>query len=580
MHIGPRSGTTWEPNPEHRTPKAGEPEIHRAARLGDAAALRRLAAMGEDLNVIFDVGLDPSSGPWPATPLMVAAGSGEGATAETVRALLELGADPTRETRAGSAAMFACIGLGWNYPPGGDAARLRLLLTAGSPLPLTGEKAAWLVSQVAARGDPERLSALLSLGAPATPVFDPARARERHRQLQASMRQYRESMPNPFAGLPESVRDRMKQIEADRERADEERAASAPSSAAIPFFQAVGSGSGECVQLLLDAGADVHQRDDGRRTALWEAWTESTATLLVQNGLNIEDQDWLGWTPLMAGLDDLEKTRALIAAGADVNATHDRGYTVFMSAVGASERNPAVLRCLIAAGADPHAVSELGYTAFHAAIDVNGEANHEDSVRATLTYLKSLGVDLEHRNNRGQTPLARALAEGTATEVTVLCEIGADVNASGTVRRCGAAVGAAWDAPLLFLAAGAAVDPDQKAAAMLVAGADPLALDGDGRTALDALLADLCAQCVDATSALRNYHEGLRDLRLPELSPGDDRERFISGMRPALHEHNRGFVKQVLAGSHDRTTPSLEETVRLLTTLASHEYWARGARPA
>jgi ABC-type nickel/cobalt efflux system permease component RcnA len=35
MHIHTRAGTAWEPNPEHTTPKAGEPEIHRAARLGD-----------------------------------------------------------------------------------------------------------------------------------------------------------------------------------------------------------------------------------------------------------------------------------------------------------------------------------------------------------------------------------------------------------------------------------------------------------------------------------------------------------------------------------------------------------------
>jgi hypothetical protein len=94
----------------------------------------------------------------------------------------------------------------------------------------------------------------------------------------------------------------------------------------------------------------------------------------------------------------------------------------------------------------------------------------------------------------------------------------------------------------------------------------------------DLMLADLCAESADATSALRNYHEELRDL--PVLSPGDDRERFISGIRPALHEHNRGFVERVLAGSHDRTTPSHEETVRLLTTLVAHECWARRARPA
>jgi hypothetical protein len=60
-----------------------------------------------------------------------------------------------------------------------------------------------------------------------------------------------------------------------------------------------------------------------------------------------------------------------------VNATHDRGYTVFMSAVASMERQRVIFERLVAAGADPHAVSELGFTAFHAAVDVSGEANEE-----------------------------------------------------------------------------------------------------------------------------------------------------------------------------------------------------------
>jgi hypothetical protein len=410
-------------------------------------------------------------------------------------------------------------------------------------------------------------------------VFDPVLALERHRQFQASMRQYRETLPDVFANLPESIRASMREIEAKRERADEERAVSAPSSTVIPLFQAVGSGSDECVRLLLEAGADAHQRDDCRRTALWETWTESIARLFVQKGLNIEDRDWLDWTPLMSGLDDLEKTRALVAAGADVNATHDKGYTVFMTAVGSTERNPAVLRFLVAAGADPHAVSELGYNAFHAAIDVNGAANSEESVRATLTYLRSLGVVLDLRNNRGQTPLARALAEGTAIEVKVLCEIGADVNASGPVRRCGADTCETTVAPLLFLAADSGVDPDHKVDALLGAGADPLADDGDGHTALDAVLADLCAEVGDYSSILRTYYDGLRDIPMPDPAPGEDQEGFLSGVRPALQQYSRQFVKQVQSGAWDRTARSSAQTVRLLTALTSHQWWARRSRP-
>jgi ankyrin repeat protein len=578
VYIHHRAGTAWEPNPEHLGPKPGEPELHRASRLGDTVALRRLAAAGEDLNSVFDIGLDPGAYPRPATPLMVAAGSGDGATVETVRLLLELGADPHLETEAGSAAVFACIGLGWNYRPGGDAARLRHLLDAGCPLPLTGEKASRLVAGVAALGDPARLSVLLGLGGPADPVFDPALALERHRAFRASMRAHRDSQPDPFASLPESIRASMREIQAQQERADEERATSAPSSINIPLFQAVGSGSEECVRLLLEAGADVHQRDDCRRTALWEAWTEEIAKLLVREGLNIEDRDWLDWTPLMSGLDDPGKTRALVAAGADVNATHDNGYTVFMSAVG-SQRDPQVLRFLVASGADPRAVSGLGYNAFHAAIDVNGEANREESVRDTFTYLKSLEIDLELRNHQGKTPLARALVEGTATEVRLLCEIGADVNASGPVRRCGDGASETALRPLLFLAVAAAVDPDQKVDALLQAGADPLAEDGGGYTALDAAVADLCADAEDPESTFRGYYEGLRCLQMPAPRQAVDRERFIGSVRPALEQYTREFSERIPVASHGYPARHREDTLRALVALASQQWWARRACP-
>jgi ankyrin repeat protein len=579
MYMHKRPGTPWEPNPEHQPPKPGEPEVHRAAREGDANALGRLARAGADLNGVFDIGLDPGAYPRPATPLMVAAGSGDGATVETVRVLLELGADPTLETRAGSAAVFACVGLGWNYRPGGDAARLRILLDAGCPLPLSGERASRLVAQVAALGDPERLSLLLGLGAPARPVFDPELALERHRRSRASMRAFEESQPDPFADLPESLRVSLREIRARQERADEERAISAPSSLHIPLFQAVGSGSKECVRLLLAAGADVHQRDDCRRTALWEAWTEAIAKLLVREGLNVEERDWLDWTPLMSALDDLEKTRALVAAGANVNATHDRGYTVFMSAVGCSERNLGVLRFLVASGVDPHAVSALGYNAFHAAVDVNGEANREESVRETLAYLRSLRIDLEQRNHRGHTPLARAIVEGTATEVKVLCEIGANVNAWGPAARCGVTGSGAGLEPLLFLAVATAVDPDLKVGALLHAGADVLAEDGRRRTALDVAVADLCAGAEEPESRGRNYYAGLRSLQAPASGRDGDRERFLADLRPVLEEYTRAFSEQVPVAPQAYAARRREQSIRTLVALAGQQWWARRACP-
>ena len=249
--------------------------------------------------------------------------------------------------------------------------------------------------------------------------------------------------------------------------------ASAPSSFEIPLFLAASSESTECVRMLLDAGADIRRRDDSSQTALWEAENPEIARLLVERGLDLEDRDQYERTPLSAAVSEgetaISRVKALIAAGADLNATHDRGYTVFMSAVG-SGRHPELLRLLIAAGADAHAVSDLGYNAFHAAIDVNGEANAEQSVRDTLTYLNELGVDIEHLNNTGFTPLARAIEDGTGTEARVLSRLGANPNAIGPRMVCDGDSCRHVSAPLIFAAISAAVDPDEKLESMLKAG--------------------------------------------------------------------------------------------------------------
>jgi ankyrin repeat protein len=431
------------PSPAFAPPKADEPPLHRAARTGDEAAIRALGATG-DLQSVFDMQLDPGAHPTPATPLMVAAGSGEGATAGTVRLLLGLGADPKATAGGRSAADFACSGLGPFYRPGGDAERLRLLLEAGSPLSVTGEVGARLVGAVAESGDAERLAVLLAHGA------------------------------SPHAWLDPHGRRRKR-----------------PWDFLIPLFCAVDGDSIACVRLLLDAGADVRQRDDGRRTALWKARSEPMVRLLLERGLALEDRAHNDWTPLTAaaldGIWGLPRLRALLACGADPNATHDHGYTVFMSAVASMERHPDVLHALIEGGADPHAVTGLGYNAFHAAMDVSGDACSEDSVRLILAFLRQAGVDIEALDRNGHTPLALAVLEGIAIEVRVLVELGANPNV--IVREhCGGECSKVAT-PLIFHAIASVGGRAEMVEALLQGGANLDVLDPDGRSPLEYAIA-------------------------------------------------------------------------------------------
>lgn len=570
----------WQPpNSEFPPPKPGEPPLFRAARVGDHRAIRSLIADGADPNAVFDIGLDPSASPDPATPLMVAAGSGDGATIETVRLLLELGADPRLVFEQQSAATFAVRGLGWNYRPGGDAARLRAVLDAGARMPLAGAPGASLVSDAAGSGDPERLRALLERGANPNPHWDPEEAAQDAARMRAAMRSYRSS-----TNLPPALADTLSkypELEAEIEETEsefEQKQASAPSSHDIPLFRAAESGSAECVRILLDAGADPMIRDNGSQTAMYVADSPEVAMLLKSVGVPVEGSDWLEWSPLIHAVSDGEtsRVRALLAAGADVNATHDRGYTVFMSAASSMCRNVAVMRLLVEAGADALAITELGYNAFHAAIDVNGEANAEASVRATFSCLKSLGVDIEHRNNAGQSPLARAIDWGTGTEVRVLCELGANPNAPARFHRCREDACKAVEEPPLVAAAKGGVDGDEKVEALLRAGADPLAKDSEGYTALVHAVAKLSRDSDDYEQTFRRFFEGLRSLRGERGLHAMHQDAYLRAVRPALREYVQAFAAVIPV---DSTWEFAEEwrhaLLRTIELLAAYEEWAR-----
>lgn len=574
-------------SPEFQVPKPDEPPLHRAAREGNRAAIHELIAAGADPNATYDLEPDPEAGERHATPLMTAAGSGTGATVETVRLLLELGADPRLVVGGESAASFACEGLGWHYGPGGDAGRLALLLDAGSPLKLTGRDGGRFFCAVSKQGDPERLKVLLAHGASPNALWDPEEAK----RDAAAMRRYLTSNSQGCNGdatdateAPDSESERsFHDFLEQQAKEDEERNASAPWSHEIPLHCAAESGSAECVRLLLEAGADLHARDNSRQTAMYAAASKEVVLLLKERGLPVEDSDYMDWSPMLhalcAGDDAVTRVRALLAAGADVNATHDRGYTLFMSAVG-SERRPELLRLLVEAGADVHAVSELGYNAFHAAIDVNWGANAEESVRATLRYLKELGVNMELRNRAGQTPLARAIQDGTGVEVRVLCELGANANAVCALRRCGEDGCEHQELPLLFHAVdGTGVHKDVKTEALLRAGADPLALTPEGHSALALAVADLCRHADDYAGAFSAFFLGLHGLRVPEGASPADQEAYAAMARPVVREYVRSFAAPIPLGtSCEYEGQWREERLVTIELLGAYEGWARQRR--
>jgi hypothetical protein len=112
---------------------------------------------------------------------------------------------------------------------------------------------------------------------------------------------------------------------------------------------------------------------------------------------------------------------ALIALGADVNASNQMGVTPLMFA--AAYNTPEMVQYLLDQGADPMAASFLGdANALHLAAVLN-------PMPGVIDVLIEAGLDIESRITGGNTPLLMASEENTNLEVVErLVELGADIS--------------------------------------------------------------------------------------------------------------------------------------------------------
>ncbi len=405
-------------------PKAGEPPLHRAARVGDIRDIERLVGVGVPIDHPFDMRLGEGETPLMMTPLMVAAGSGDGATHETVSRLIELGADPSIELDAWTAAGFACAGIP-GYRPGADGARLAALLEAG-PAP-AGEYGAWLVAELAAHDLSEQLEMLLAIG------LDPDRG------------PCVENKGDPSACTP-------------------------------PVFTAAIGGSVGALRVLLRMGADpdarCHLTPD--QTALFLTRDAAVVQALIEGGAAIDHVDKNGRTALYlhALTGQADCVRVLLEAGADFC-----GSSSDLLSAGAHSGELDVIKLLVEAGIDPLAPFPDGHTALHSAC---GESRPADP-RATIQYLVSLGLDVDGGGAPCVTPLASALCEGSWIHVDELVRLGADVNAESQVL-----IGARGERePVLFAALTSIDDPVEKTLTLLHAGASLDVTDLDGHAPIE-----------------------------------------------------------------------------------------------
>ena len=168
---------------------------------------------------------------------------------------------------------------------------------------------------------------------------------------------------------------------------------------------------------LLDAGADPNIANGNGETLLYRTTQPDIVRLLLSDpSIDLETKvKGSECTPLLNALRSSKPQIAalLIEAGADVAAVDVDGLGVFHCVARSWDKTPDVvkqlpglLRALAAHGANPNALDYRGDTALHALISNDG------LFHIILDHFIEAGADVEARDRDGQTPLFRLLKEG------------------------------------------------------------------------------------------------------------------------------------------------------------------------
>ncbi|GFS02866.1 ankyrin [Elysia marginata] len=192
----------------------------------------------------------------------------------------------------------------------------------------------------------------------------------------------------------------------------------------------------QCLQHLIEGGADLNIKDSDGNTALMLALINKSAksiALLLEKGADVNTMSSKGDTPLMLALTRryTEVVTPLLQHGADSNTVLPYGQTPLLFSL--RKRYNRAIKLLLENGASANKVSRNGETPLMFAIENN---------RASwVTLLLENGADVNSVSQNGETPLIAALRRKYSKVVSLLLERGADINA----------VSCNWETPI-FLA--------------------------------------------------------------------------------------------------------------------------------
>jgi ankyrin repeat protein len=405
------------------TPLAdGTTALHWAVQADDLETTDLLIRAGADVKVVSRYGV---------TPLALAAENGNAAIVER---LLKAGADPQTASPEGQTALMTAA-------RAGSTAVVKLLLSHGAN-PDARER--WLGQTAlmwsAAENHPEVVEALIEIGA------DPNVSSKIYFDYDLKPRE---------GGTP---------------KANESKGGMSA------LHYAARQGAKEAVEVLARKGVDLNQADPDGVTALIYATINGhydTAALLLEKGADPNRADALGRTVLYLTIDNnrletaaprpapktedelspVELAKLAIAKGANLNSqivgklpprsaqgngdTTPEGATPLWRAAKTSDVEFAGL--LLASGADPGFASRDGISPLMVAAgqgwkDGTSLGTEEESI-AVIQLLLGAGMDINLKNNRGETALHGAAGRGADKVVRFLVDNGATLDARDKSNR-------------------------------------------------------------------------------------------------------------------------------------------------
>ncbi len=352
-----------------------EPTIHEAARLGDTSLIENLLSKGVDINERINMGSYYDSPHLIGlTPLIVAASSNEGATAETLRFLLERGADLHARSESGASVVWYAV---TKYLSSNDNCiedcfeKLKLLAEFGADLHNTGGYRSILLEATAMRNV-------------------------------AMLRYLLEKGFSPHPDEPKLLDYR------------------------IPIFCAARSGSAECVRLLLETGSDPHVCDKSFNTVLMNASSPEVMKVLLEAGVDIFARNEYGDDALDVVLRNEEEypyeqaksmASVLIQAGADIDGTNPNKRNRLRSRAFSMNADGVEILCEL--GVNLEVIEEE--LPLHA-VCWQGEYSCQSSqaeVARIIDVLIKNGILIDSQDDEGRTPLHKATGGDWGSPIAV-----------------------------------------------------------------------------------------------------------------------------------------------------------------